>query len=95
MISKKIDSDLQGLTPSPVTPFNLDGGVDYAAIQRLGSRLDSIESVKHIVILGQRPEEQVSVITDITAEGTEVAALEAKFAEAVGDSAGLPISLYG
>lgn len=29
--------DLAGFVPAPVTPFNLDGSIDYAAIQRLGS----------------------------------------------------------
>lgn len=61
--------DLRGLTPAPVTPFNKDGGVDYDAIQRLGSWLGSIPGVKGLVVLGHAGEgtfltqdEQVSVI---------------------------------
>ena len=38
--------DLRGLSPAPVTPFTRDGAVDYAAIQRLGSWLGSIDGVK-------------------------------------------------
>ena len=61
--------DLAGLVPAPVTPFNKDGSVDYAAIQRLGSWLGSIEGVKGLVVLGHAgegtfltQEEQVDVI---------------------------------
>jgi 4-hydroxy-tetrahydrodipicolinate synthase len=69
MISKMIDIDLCGLTPAPVTPFTVDGAVDYEAIQRLGSWLGSIEGVKGLVVLGHAgegtfltAEEQCSVI---------------------------------
>src|SRR5262245_47390997 len=48
--------DLAGLVPAPVTPFNLDGSVDYAAIQRLGSWLGSIPGVKGLVVLGHAGE---------------------------------------
>jgi hypothetical protein len=41
--------DLAGLVPVPVTPFNLDGPIDYASIQRLGSWLGSIPGVKGLV----------------------------------------------
>jgi 4-hydroxy-tetrahydrodipicolinate synthase len=61
--------DLAGLVPAPVTPFNRDGSVDYAAIQRLGSWLGSIPGVKGLVVLGHAgegtfltQEEQVDVI---------------------------------
>lgn len=61
--------DLRGLTPAPVTPFNLDGSVDYDAIYRLGSWLGSIAGVKGLVVLGHAGEgtfltqdEQVKVI---------------------------------
>jgi 4-hydroxy-tetrahydrodipicolinate synthase len=61
--------DLAGLVPAPVTPFNRDGAVDYAAIQRLGSWLGSIPGVKGLVVLGHAgegtfltQEEQVDVI---------------------------------
>ena len=47
--------DLAGLVPAPVTPFNLDGSIDYAAIQRLGSWLGSIDGVKGLVVLGCVP----------------------------------------
>ena len=48
--------DLRGLSPAPVTPFTLDGAVDYAAIQRLGSWLGSIDGVKGLVVLGHAGE---------------------------------------
>lgn len=48
--------DLNGLTPAPVTPFTRDGAIDYAAIQRLGSWLGSIEGVKGLVVLGHAGE---------------------------------------
>ena len=48
--------DLRGLNPAPVTPFTEDGDVDYAAIQRLGSWLGSIEGVKSLVVLGHAGE---------------------------------------
>ena len=61
--------DLRGLTPAPVTPFTLDGRVDFDAIHRLGSWLGSIDGVKGLVVLGHAgegtfltPEEQVAVI---------------------------------
>lgn len=61
--------DLRGLTPAPVTPFTRDGEVDYAAIQRLGSWLGSVDGVKGLVVLGHAGEgtlltqdEQVRVI---------------------------------
>ncbi|GAB5077170.1 dihydrodipicolinate synthase family protein [Arthrobacter sp. AD-310] len=61
--------DLRGLSPAPVTPFTEDGAVDYAAIQRLGSWLGSIEGVKSLVVLGHAgegtfltEEEQLDVI---------------------------------
>lgn len=47
-----INIDLRGLTPAPVTPFNRDGGIDFDAIQRLGSWLGSIDGVKGLVVLG-------------------------------------------
>jgi len=61
--------DMRGLTPAPVTPFNEDGSVDYAAIQRLGSWLGGVPGVKGLVVLGHAGEgtfltqdEQVDVI---------------------------------
>jgi 4-hydroxy-tetrahydrodipicolinate synthase len=61
--------DVSGLVPAPVTPFTEDGSVDYAAIQRLGSWLGSIDGVKGLVVLGHAgegtfltAEEQVAVI---------------------------------
>ena len=48
--------DLRGLVPAPVTPFNRDGSVDYAAIQRLGSWLGSIPGVKGLTVLGHAGE---------------------------------------
>ena len=48
--------DLRGLSPAPVTPFTRDGAVDYAAIQRLGSWLGSIDGVKSLVVLGHAGE---------------------------------------
>lgn len=108
--------DLNGLTPAPVTPFTLDGAIDFPAIQRLGSWLGSIEGVKGLVVLGHAGEgtfltqdEQadvirafvkstngrVPVIAGITAEGTEVAALEAERAVAAGAAAGLLYPSHG
>src|SRR5690349_20641677 len=102
MISKMIDIDLRGLTPAPITPFTLDGRIDFNAIQRLGSWLGSIDGVKGLVVLGHAGEgtfltqeeqaavisafvksvdDKVPIIAGITAEGTEVAALEAKRAK--------------
>ncbi|MCG7635268.1 dihydrodipicolinate synthase family protein [Gordonia McavH-238-E] len=48
--------DLRGLTPAPVTPFTRDGEVDYAAIERLGSWLASVDGVKGLVVLGHAGE---------------------------------------
>ncbi|CAN7441780.1 dihydrodipicolinate synthase family protein [Microbacterium sp. LjRoot45] len=48
--------DLRGLNPAPVTPFTEDGDVDFAAIQRLGSWLGSIDGVKSLVVLGHAGE---------------------------------------
>ena len=48
--------DLRGLSPAPVTPFTLDGAVDFAAIQRVGSWLGSIDGVKSLVVLGHAGE---------------------------------------
>ncbi|MCP5234702.1 MAG: dihydrodipicolinate synthase family protein [Zoogloeaceae bacterium] len=48
--------DLRGLNPAPVTPFTLDGAVDYAAIQRLGAWLGSIDGVKSLTVLGHAGE---------------------------------------
>lgn len=66
---KKIDIDLRGLNPAPVTPFNRDGSVDYAAIKKLGAWLGSIDGVKSLTVLGHAGEgtfldrdEQVKVI---------------------------------
>ncbi|WP_322054496.1 dihydrodipicolinate synthase family protein [Paraburkholderia bannensis] len=61
--------DLKGLVPAPVTPFTREGAVDYAAIQRLGSWLGSIDGVKGLTVLGHAgegtfmtPDEQQKVI---------------------------------
>jgi 4-hydroxy-tetrahydrodipicolinate synthase len=61
--------DLRGLVPAPVTPFTRDGGVDHAAILRLGAWLGSFEGVKGLVVLGHAgegtfltPDEQTAVI---------------------------------
>lgn len=48
--------DLRGLNPAPVTPFTRDGAVDYAAIQRLGAWLGSIDGVKSLTVLGHAGE---------------------------------------
>ena len=48
--------DLRGLNPAPVTPFTVDGDVDFAAIQRLGAWLASIDGVKSLVVLGHAGE---------------------------------------
>ncbi|OKX81063.1 dihydrodipicolinate synthase family protein [Corynebacterium glutamicum] len=48
--------DLRGLNPAPVTPFTLDGHIDFPAIQRLGSWLGSIEGVKSLTVLGHAGE---------------------------------------
>ncbi|TXT51469.1 MAG: dihydrodipicolinate synthase [Spirochaetes bacterium] len=66
---EKINIDLRGLNPAPVTPFNRDGSIDFAAIKRLGSWLASIDGVKSLTVLGHAGEgtyldreEQVEVI---------------------------------
>jgi 4-hydroxy-tetrahydrodipicolinate synthase len=48
--------DLRGLVPAPITPFTRDGAVDYAAIQRLGNWLGSIDGVKGLTVLGHAGE---------------------------------------
>lgn len=48
--------DLRGLVPAPVTPFTVDGAVDYPAIQRLGRWLGSVEGVKGLTVLGHAGE---------------------------------------
>ena len=48
--------DLRGLVPAPVTPFTRDGAVDYAAIQRIGKWLASIDGVKGLTVLGHAGE---------------------------------------
>jgi 4-hydroxy-tetrahydrodipicolinate synthase len=53
---KKIDIDLRGVNPAPVTPFNRDGSVDYAAIKRLGSWLSTVDGVKSLTVLGHAGE---------------------------------------
>lgn len=62
--------DLRGLNPAAVTPFTIDGDVDFDAIERLGSWLGSIDGVKSLVVLGHAGEgtfltvdEQLAVIT--------------------------------
>jgi 4-hydroxy-tetrahydrodipicolinate synthase len=62
--------DLRGLVPAPVTPFDRDESVDFAAINRLGSWLAGIDGVKGLVVLGHAGEgtflttdEQTAVIT--------------------------------
>ncbi|NLX46159.1 MAG: dihydrodipicolinate synthase family protein, partial [Treponema sp.] len=46
----KINIDLRGLNPAPVTPFNRDGSIDFAAIKRLGSWLAGIDGVKSLTV---------------------------------------------
>lgn len=53
---KNIDIDLRGVNPAPVTPFNRDGTVDYAAIKRLGSWLRTVDGVKSLTVLGHAGE---------------------------------------
>ncbi|WP_208007748.1 dihydrodipicolinate synthase family protein [Labedella endophytica] len=48
--------DLRGLSPAPVTPFTEEGDIDFAAIERLGSWLGSIDGVKSLVVLGHAGE---------------------------------------
>ncbi|CAG9297596.1 dihydrodipicolinate synthase family protein [Celerinatantimonas diazotrophica] len=52
----KREIDLKGLVPAPVTPFTLDGSVDFPAIKRLGSWLASVDGVKGLVVLGHAGE---------------------------------------
>ena len=66
----KINIDLRGLNPAPVTPFTRDGAVDYAAIKKLGAWLKSIDGVKSLTVLGHAGEgtfmtqdEQMKVIS--------------------------------
>lgn len=66
----KIGIDMRGLNPAPVTPFTLDGNVDYAAIKKLGAWLASIDGVKSLTVLGHAGEgtflsddEQMQVIS--------------------------------
>ncbi|KAF1917234.1 hypothetical protein BDU57DRAFT_546558 [Ampelomyces quisqualis] len=96
--------DLAGLVPAPITPFNRDGSIDFAAIQRLGSWLGSIPGFKGLVVLGHAgegtfltQEEQVDIpiIAGITTEGTKVAALEAQRAKAAGAQTGLLYPSHG
>src|SRR6478609_9438333 len=67
--------DLRGLNPAPVTPFTLDGDVDYTALTNLGKFLASVEGVKSLVVLGHAGEgtfltqdEQVKVIETLGAK---------------------------
>ncbi|HXP96873.1 MAG TPA: dihydrodipicolinate synthase family protein [Telmatospirillum sp.] len=53
---KTINIDLRGINPAPVTPFNRDGTVDYAAIKRLGSWLRTVDGVKSLTVLGHAGE---------------------------------------
>jgi 4-hydroxy-tetrahydrodipicolinate synthase len=53
---KTINIDLRGVNPAPVTPFNRDGTVDYAAIKRLGSWLRTVDGVKSLTVLGHAGE---------------------------------------
>jgi 4-hydroxy-tetrahydrodipicolinate synthase len=53
---KNINIDLRGINPAPVTPFNRDGSVDYAAIKRIGSWLGSIDGIKSFTVLGHAGE---------------------------------------
>lgn len=53
---KNIDIDLRGINPAPVTPFNRDGSVDYAAIKRIGSWLGSVDGIKSFTVLGHAGE---------------------------------------
>ena len=73
--------DLRGLNPAPVTPFTVDGDVDYAALADLGKFLASVDGVKSLVVLGHAGEgtfltqdEQVKVIETLVNEvGDQVA----------------------
>lgn len=91
--------DLRGLVPAPVTPFTRDGGVDHAAIKRLGSWLGSIEGIKGLTVLGHAGEgtflTQKEQAAGITLEGTQVAVEEAKRAVEAGAAAGLVYPSHG
>ncbi|MCL2897694.1 dihydrodipicolinate synthase family protein [Brenneria tiliae] len=52
----KINIDLRGLNPAPITPFTPDGAVDYAACKKLGAWLRSIDGVKSLTVLGHAGE---------------------------------------
>src|SRR6476469_5330572 len=76
--------DLRGLNPAPVTPFTVDGDVDYAALADLGKFLASVDGVKSLVVLGHAgegtfltQEEQVKVIETLVAEGGDQVAIGA------------------
>lgn len=67
--------DLRGLNPAPVTPFTVDGDVDYAALADLGKFLAAVDGVKSLVVLGHAGEgtfltqdEQVKVIETLVNE---------------------------
>jgi 4-hydroxy-tetrahydrodipicolinate synthase len=67
--------DLRGLNPAPVTPFTVDGAVDYAAMVGLGKWLAGFDGVKSLVVLGHAGEgtfltqdEQVKVIRTLAEE---------------------------
>jgi len=67
--------DLRGLNPAPVTPFTVDGAVDYDAMVGLGKWLAGFEEVKSLVVLGHAGEgtfltqdEQVKVIRTLAEE---------------------------
>lgn len=53
---KNIGFDMRGVNPAPVTPFNRDGSVDYAACKRIGAWLGSLEGVKSLTVLGHAGE---------------------------------------
>lgn len=53
---KSINIDLRGINPAPVTPFNRDGSIDYAAIKRIGSWLGGIDGIKSFTVLGHAGE---------------------------------------
>lgn len=48
--------DLRGLVPAPVTPFDVDGAVDHAALASYGRWLAGFEGVKGLVCLGHAGE---------------------------------------
>jgi len=67
--------DLRGLNPAPVTPFTVDGDVDYAALADLGKFLASVDGVKSLVVLGHAGEgtfltqdEQVALVSNLVNE---------------------------